>query len=36
MARPSHPDKDIEKALKYAEANGWRIEVGGRHSATSE
>jgi hypothetical protein len=32
MARSSHPDKDIEKALKYAEANGWHIEVGGAHA----
>lgn len=22
--RPKHPNKDIEKAIKYAEAKGWR------------
>ena len=25
MARPKHPNKDIEKALQYAEAKGWRF-----------
>lgn len=29
MKRKSHPKKEIEKALKYAEKNGWRIEGGG-------
>ncbi|NHZ98571.1 hypothetical protein [Massilia sp. CCM 8734] len=32
MARTSHPRKEIEQALKYAEANGWRIKVGGSHA----
>jgi hypothetical protein len=31
MSRQSHPHKDIENALKYAEEHGWRIEVGGGH-----
>lgn len=31
MSRRSHPDSDIEDALKYAEKNGWRIDVGGGH-----
>lgn len=26
MARNKHPDKDIEKALQYAEQNVWIIE----------
>jgi hypothetical protein len=32
MTRKSHPNKDIEKALKYAEKNGWVIKVGGSHA----
>lgn len=24
--RPRHPNKDIEKALRYAENLGWRVE----------
>jgi hypothetical protein len=31
MSRRSHPHSDIEDALKYAEENGWRIDVGGGH-----
>ena len=26
MSRPKHQDKDLEKVLKSAEAQGWRIE----------
>ena len=26
MARRKHPDKDLEKVLKDAEAQGWRIK----------
>lgn len=26
MARPKHPDKDIEDALQYAESYGWLVE----------
>jgi hypothetical protein len=29
MSRRSHPKSEIESALKYAEQNGWRIELGG-------
>lgn len=29
MARISHPKKEIEEALRYAEGQGWRVEVGG-------
>lgn len=32
MARAIHPKKEIETALKYAEQNGWRLEVGGSHA----
>lgn len=32
MARRPHPDKDIEAALRHAEAHGWRISVGGSHA----
>ena len=27
MARPVHPDKDIEAAVIYAESMGWRCEL---------
>jgi hypothetical protein len=30
--RPSHPNKEVEKSLQQAEAQGWRIEVGGSHA----
>jgi hypothetical protein len=32
MARPRHPRKEIEEVLRYAEAHGWRVEVGGSHA----
>jgi len=32
MARPIHPRKEIEEALRYAEEHGWRIEPGGGHA----
>lgn len=32
MRRPRHPKKDVEEALRYAEARGWRIDVGGSHA----
>ena len=32
MIRPSHPKKEVEEALRHAEAWGWRIEVGGSHA----
>ena len=25
MSRRNHPKKEVEDALKYAEANGWRV-----------
>lgn len=32
MSRKRHPDKDIERALCYAEQHGWRVEAGGGHA----
>jgi hypothetical protein len=32
MPRKSHPKKEVEAALGYAESKGWRIEVGGGHA----
>ena len=32
MARATHPKKEVDHALKHAEANGWRVEVGGAHA----
>jgi hypothetical protein len=29
MARSEHPKKEVEHALVYMEANGWRIDKGG-------
>ncbi len=31
MARPSHPKKEVEDALRHAEGQGWRVEVGSSH-----
>ena len=30
MARPRHPNAHIERALRYAESMGWRVEETGR------
>ena len=30
MARKPHPKKEVEQALKHAEAHGWRVDVGGK------
>ncbi|QEA37895.1 hypothetical protein FGL86_01625 [Pistricoccus aurantiacus] len=32
MARASHPNKEIEAALRHAEANGWRIKTASGHA----
>ena len=32
MPRPRHPKKEVEEAIRYAEARGWRIDVGGSHA----
>lgn len=32
MVRPSHPKKEIESALKYAEQQGWRIRQSSGHA----
>jgi hypothetical protein len=31
MARPRHPNKEIEAAVQHAEDLGWRVFVGGSH-----
>ena len=30
MLRPSHPNKEIEAAVQYAESKGWRFKEAGR------
>jgi hypothetical protein len=32
MARPKHPDKDVEAALQHAEDHKWRIEPARGHA----
>ena len=32
MSRPRHPDKDIERAVKYAESQGWRFKLSRGHA----
>jgi hypothetical protein len=32
VGRAKHPNKEVEKALRHAEARGWRIKVGGSHA----
>lgn len=32
MARPKHPDKDIEQALRHAETLGWRVDKARGHA----
>lgn len=32
MARAKHPNKEVERAIQHAEANGWVVEVGGSHA----
>jgi len=32
MPRPLHPKKEVEKAIRHAQEQGWRIEVGGNHA----
>jgi hypothetical protein len=32
MTRSRHPKKDVEEAIQYAEAHGWRVVVGGSHA----
>jgi hypothetical protein len=31
VSRRSHPHKDVEDALRYAESHGWTVDVGGGH-----
>ena len=30
MARPTHPNKEIEAAIRYAESKGWRFKSAGK------
>jgi len=32
MKRPTHPKKEVEAAIRYAEENGWRVVPGGAHA----
>lgn len=32
MARTRHPKKEIEDALRHAEARGWHVVIGGSHA----
>lgn len=32
MARPRHPNKEIEAAVRHAEDLGWRVLTGGSHN----
>lgn len=32
MARKTHPKPEVEDALKYAEKNGWHVDIGGSHA----
>lgn len=32
MTRLKHPKKEVEAALRHAEAHGWTIKVGGGHA----
>ena len=32
MSRPRHPNKQIERAVRYAESLGWRVEISNGHA----
>jgi hypothetical protein len=32
MTRATHPKKEVEDAIRYAESSGWRVEIGGSHA----
>ena len=32
MSRWKHPKKEVDDALRHAEANGWRVVPGGAHA----
>lgn len=32
MARKPHPKPEVEDALRYAEAHGWKVKEGGSHA----
>ncbi|QCI10977.1 hypothetical protein E6B08_05945 [Pseudomonas putida] len=31
MSRPSHAAKEVERALRHAESQGWKVVAGGGH-----
>lgn len=31
MARPTHPNKEVEYALRHAQVQGWKVIAGGGH-----
>lgn len=32
MSHPPHAKKEVEEALRYVEAQGWRVQRGGSHA----
>ena len=32
MARPTHPKKEVEAAIRHAEEHGWVVRIGGSHA----
>ena len=32
MARKTHPKPEVEDAVRYAEKNGWHVDIGGSHA----
>lgn len=32
MSRPRHPNKHLERAICYAESQGWRVELSNGHA----
>lgn len=32
MVRAKHPNKDVESAIAHAQAQGWRVDLGGAHA----
>ncbi len=32
MPRPRHPNKEIERALEYAESHGWAVRISDGHA----
>ena len=32
MSRPRHPNRHLERAVRYAESQGWRVELSNGHT----